>query len=172
MGPWAQAAEAWLNVSIPIAPQKGEIVRLALPGPALTHDVLSADVSLFSRPEGQVWCGATEEWCGFDTAPSVAARTFVLSKATALMPAIAGASLVQQTACLRPVAPDHLPIIGKAPGWDNVYLATGGAHKGILLSPAMGKAIADLITAGTTTLAIAPCAPERFPTASGAVVSD
>jgi glycine/D-amino acid oxidase-like deaminating enzyme len=78
------------------------------------------------------------------------------------MPAIAEASLVQHTACLRPVAPDHLPIIGKAPGWDNVYLATGGAHKGILLSPAMGKAIADLITTGTTTLAIAPCAPERF----------
>jgi D-amino-acid dehydrogenase len=52
--------------------------------------------------------------------------------------------------------------IGKAPGWDNVYLATGGAHKGILLSPTIGRAIADLMTASTTTLAIAPCAPERF----------
>lgn len=162
MGPWAKAAEVWLNVSIPIAPQKGEIVRLTLPGPALTHDFLSQDVELFSRSGGQVWCGATEEWCGFDTTPSVAARTLLLSKAIALMPTIAEASLVQHTACLRPVAPDRLPIIGKAPGWDNVYLATGGAHKGILLSPAMGKALADLITAGTTTLAIAPCAPERF----------
>jgi glycine/D-amino acid oxidase-like deaminating enzyme len=167
MGPWTQAAEAWLNVPIPIAPQKGEIVRLTLPGPALTHDFMSQDVELFSRSGGQVWCGATEEWCGFDATPSVAARTLLLSKATALMPAIAEASLVQHTACLRPVAPDHLPIIGRAPGWNNVYLATGGAHKGILLSPVMGKAITDLITTGTTTLAIAPCAPERFTVASG-----
>jgi hypothetical protein len=27
-----------------------------------------------------------------------------------------------------------LPIVGQAPGWDNVYLATGGEKKGILLT--------------------------------------
>jgi glycine/D-amino acid oxidase-like deaminating enzyme len=78
------------------------------------------------------------------------------------MPALASASVVRHTACLRPVAPDGLPIIGRAPGWDNVYLATGGGKKGILLSPGIGEAIADLITAGETPLPIGAYAPGRF----------
>ena len=161
MGPWAQEAEAWLGLSIPVTPLKGEILRMDLQGPGLSHDFTSPDVSLFSRG-GQVWCGATQEWCGFDPTPSATARRSLLSRAIQLLPAIASATLVQHTACLRPVTPDWLPIIGHAPGWDNVYLATGGEKKGILLSPGIGKAIADLITTGSTPLDITPCTPQRF----------
>jgi len=167
MGPWAKIAEAWLGIAIPIEPLKGEILRLQLPGPALAHDFLGAETSLCSRAGGQVWCAATEEWRGFDNHPSESARHLLLQRAIKLMPAIAEAMVVQHTACLRPVTPDWLPIIGRVPGWDNVYLATGGAKKGILLSPGMGKAIADLITTGHTDLPVAPCAPERFGTNIG-----
>ena len=69
-----------------------------------------------------------------------------------------------QTACLRPLSPDWLPIVGRAPAWDNAYLATGAGKKGILLSPAIGKAIADLITADSTDLPVANCGPDRFQT--------
>ncbi len=78
------------------------------------------------------------------------------------MPAMANAQLLKQTACLRPVAPDGLPILGRAPGWENVYLATGAGKKGILLSAAMGKATADLLATGTTNLPIEACGAERF----------
>jgi glycine oxidase len=161
-GPWARDAEAWLGTSIPVAPLKGEILRMQLPGPALVHDFVSTDILLCSRPGGQVWCAATEEWQGFDTQPSASARALIRQRAQALLPAMADATLIEQTVCLRPVTPDWLPLIGRAPGWDNVYLATGGAKKGILLGPGMGKAIADLITTGSTTLPITPCSPERF----------
>jgi glycine oxidase len=162
MGPWAKAAEAWLGCAIPIEPLKGEILRLALAGPGLAHDILGPAVSLYSRPDGLVWCGATTEWRGFDKEPSDSARQFLWQGAVKLMPALASASVVRHTACLRPVAPDGLPIIGRAPGWDNVYLATGGGKKGILLSPGIGEAIADLITAGETPLPIGAYAPGRF----------
>jgi glycine oxidase len=165
MGPWTQEAEAWLGFSIPMRPLKGEILRMELPGPGLTHDFASPDVLLFSRRR-QVWCGATEEWCGFDTTPSATARDALLSRAIQLLPAMANATLVQHTACLRPVTPDWLPIVGQAPGWDNVYLATGGEKKGILLSPGIGKAIADLLTTGSTPLDITPCTPQCFATVS------
>ena len=161
MGPWAQEAAAWLGLSIPVTPLKGEILRMELQGPGLAHDFASPDVSLFSRGN-QVWCGATQEWCGFDKTPSATARRALLAGAIQLLPAIASATLVQHTACLRPVTPDWLPIVGQAPGWDNVYLATGGEKKGILLSPGIGKAIADLITTGSTPLDITPCTPQRF----------
>ena len=84
------------------------------------------------------------------------------SFSTRMMPAVAEARVVQQTACLRPVTPDWLPIVGRAPGWDDVYLATGAGRKGILLSPAIGKSVADLIVDGATDLSIDPCTPERF----------
>jgi glycine/D-amino acid oxidase-like deaminating enzyme len=71
---------------------------------------------------------------------------------------------MKHTACLRPVTPDWLPVLGLAPGWDNVYLATGAGKKGILLSTGIGKSIADLMTTGETTLSIQGYAPERFAT--------
>ena len=66
------------------------------------------------------------------------------------------------TVCLRPVTPDWLPIIGKAPGWENVWLNTGAGKKGILLCPAMGKAAADLIVSGSTDVPIQGFDPSRF----------
>jgi glycine oxidase len=162
MGPWAREAEAWLGLTIPIEPLKGEILRMQLPGPALVHDFVSAEILLASRPGRQVWCAATEEWRGFDKQPSTTARDFLLSRAQQLLPAMAEATLLEQTGCLRPVTPDWLPIIGRAPGWENVYLATGGAKKGILLGTGMGKAVADLMSTGRTSLPITPYALERF----------
>jgi glycine oxidase len=169
MGPWAKAAQAWLGISLPVEPLKGEILRMQIPGPALVHDFGSADILLCSRPGGQVWCAATEEWRGFDKQPSEFAREHLWQRAQRLMPAMAQATLLEHTVCLRPVTPDWLPIIGRAPGWQNVYLATGGAKKGILLGPGMGQAIADLITTGHTTLPVAPYTPERF---AGIVAAD
>jgi glycine/D-amino acid oxidase-like deaminating enzyme len=161
MGPWSRQAEAWLDGYIPVDPLKGEILRLGLPSP-LAQDISGAGASLYSKPDGLVWCGGTEEWRGFDRLPSDSARESILQRAIQLIPDLAQATLVQHTACLRPVTPDWLPIIGRMPGWDNVYMATGAGRKGILLSPAIGKAVADLITKDETQLPISAFGPERF----------
>ncbi len=167
MGPWSREAEPWLGVPVPVEPLKGEILRMALPGPALAHDFGAGGVSLFHRADGLVWCGATEERRGFDRQPSESAKQRLLDGAIRLMPSMAQARLVKHTACLRPVTPDWLPIIGRAPGWDNAYLATGAGKKGILIAPGIGKAVADLVTDGKTDLPIAPFAPQRFAAAGG-----
>ena len=162
-GPWSAEAERWLGVSMPIEPLKGEILRMELPDRGtLAHDFSWGNVSLFHRADGLVWVGTTEERRGFDIQPSATAQQTLLDGAARLMPAMADARLVKHTACLRPVTSDWLPIVGKAPHWDNVYLATGAGKKGILISPGIGKAIADLITEGETRLSIGPLAPGRF----------
>jgi glycine/D-amino acid oxidase-like deaminating enzyme len=162
MGPWSQATEAWLGYPVPVEPVKGEMLRMAVPGPPLACDVVTPHVSLFGRAGGQIWIGATMERRGFDTAASEVARRTLLGDAVQLLPALAGAQLVRQTVCLRPVTSDGLPIIGRVPDWDRVYLATGGGPKGILLAPAMGKAVADLLLTGQTALSVASSGPERF----------
>ena len=162
MGPWSRQAEPWLGIYIPVDPLKGEILRLGLSGPALAYDLSGGGGSLYAKPGGQVWCGATEEWRGFDRQVSEAARRSILERAVNLIPELTHAPVVMHTACLRPVTPDWLPIIGQVPGYANVYLATGAGKKGILLSPGMGKGIADLVTTGDTQLPIGSFAPQRF----------
>ena len=162
MGPWSRRAEAWLDAYIPVDPLKGEILRMELPGPPLKHDVSGSGGSVYAKPDGQVWCGVTEEWRGFDRQPLAETREHILERVARLLPAMADATLVKHTACLRPVTPDWLPILGRTPGYENVYLATGAGKKGILLAPTIGKSIADLITTGETALPIAGFSPERF----------
>ena len=162
MGPWSRAAERWLDWPLPIEPLKGEILRMAFDGAPLPCDVVGPNVSLCGRADGQIWLTSTHEHAGFDTTPTERAYRSLYDPAVRLMPALSEARLVKQTVCLRPIAPDDLPIVGRVPGWEGAYLATGGGMKGVLLAPAIGAAVADLIVSGQTSISIEPCAPERF----------
>ena len=161
-GPWCRAAEQWLDIAIPVDPLKGQIVRLQPNGPGLDYELIGGGSSMYAKTDGLIWCGSTEEDAGFDLSLTDDARARILEMAVRLMPSLADAAVVQQTACLRPLTPDWLPIVGRAPGWENAYIAAGGQKKGILLGPAMGKGIADIIAAGSTEICLDGCAPARF----------
>ena len=162
MGPWSRQAESWLNTYIPVDPLKGEILRMRLPGDPLEHDVAGDGASIYAKPDGLAWCGTTEDWRGYDRQPLSETRDRILAGIKRIVPAIAYAELVMHTACLRPVTPDWLPIIGGVPGCDNAWLATGAGKKGILLAPGFGKAVADLITRNETGLSVQGYTPDRF----------
>ena len=162
MGPWSRQAEKWLNAYIPVDPLKGEILRMRLPGEPLEHDVTGGGASIYAKPDGQIWCGTTEDWRGFDRQPLPETKERILAGVKRILPAISEASLVMHTACLRPVTPDWLPILGRVPGYRNAWLATGAGKKGILLAPGIGKSVADLIASKETGLPIENFAPERF----------
>ena len=55
-----------------------------------------------------------------------------------------------------------LPVLGPVSSYEGAYVSTGGGRKGIILGPAMGKAIADLITTGDTSIPIEAFDPGRF----------
>ncbi len=63
---------------------------------------------------------------------------------------------------MRPFLPDGLPAVGRAPGFDNVYVAAGHGMLGITLAPATGAAVADLMVRGRADLDLAPFDPGRF----------
>ena len=128
----------------------------------MAGDFSGAGTSVYPRADGLVWCGTTEVDEGFNKEPTEAAKAKIWGAAAELMPELAHATLVKHTACLRPLTPDYMPIVGRAPCWENVYLATGAGKKGILLSTGMGKSTADLMTEGTTDVPLAGCGPERF----------
>lgn len=153
----------WLGRPIAVGPVKGEMLLVDLAGPPVLHDISLGEVSAYGRGgDGLLWIGVTESHEGFDNAPTDAARAFLMEGAARLMPALAGARIVGRSSGLRPVTPDNRPIVGRAPGWENVLLATGAGRKGTLLSAGMGRAVADLVLRGRTDVPVAGLEPERF----------
>ncbi|WP_158741972.1 FAD-binding oxidoreductase, partial [Acidisphaera sp. L21] len=63
---------------------------------------------------------------------------------------------------VRPTTPDMVPIIGKAPRQDNLWLCFGHAHQGLTLGPSSGRLIAEMMTGDAPFVDPAPYAPERF----------
>lgn len=162
MGPWSAEASAWLHLPVEVRPLKGQILRLHAPGPALECSVGWGGNYATTKPDGLLWTGTTEEEVGFNEHPSSVGRDQIIASLLKMLPALSDAQLAQHTACLRPLAADENLLLGPLPDWRGVYMATGAGRKGILLGPAMGRAIVDLITQGASELAIDAFYPGRF----------
>jgi glycine oxidase len=162
MGPWSGFASKWLDIPIDVTPLKGQILRLRAPGAPYRYSVGWDGHYATTKPDGLVWAGTTEEEVGFDEQTTVPARDMIMGELLRMLPSLADASLVQQTACLRPVASDKLMVLGRAPGWEGIYLATGGARSGIILGPAIGQITAGLVATGESPLPIDAFDAARF----------
>ena len=116
-----------------------------------------------SKTDGLIWAGTTEEDVGFDEELTPAARDKVMGGLLKMAPSLSEAELVQQIACLRPLADDGMPIVGVVPGWQNLYMVTGGGRKGILWSTGMCEGLAELILMGSSIVpGLTALNPARF----------
>jgi glycine/D-amino acid oxidase-like deaminating enzyme len=80
-----------------------------------------------------------------------------------ISPAFRPERIIARQACFRAVTQDGLPLIGKVPGSEGVYIATGHSVWGILNAPATGEAMAELIADGRAqTIDLAPFDPARL----------
>lgn len=163
MGPWNQQASRWSGFNIPIRPLKGQIIRLQLSEDPMRASLNYAGSYAASKTDGLIWAGTTEEEAGFDEELTIAARDKIMGDLLKMAPSLSEAKLVQQTACLRPLSEDGIPIVGVVPRWQNLFLATGGGRKGILWSTGMCEGLADLILKGSSTVpGLAALDPNRF----------
>ncbi|MDP6824377.1 MAG: FAD-dependent oxidoreductase [Dehalococcoidia bacterium] len=161
-GPWMGKATEWLGIDMPISPLKGQILRLQAPGDPLAVSLSWGHNYATTKPDGLLWCGTTEEHVGFDETPSACGRDTIMSSVIEVLPYLADAELVHHTACLRPVAPDGLPVVGPAPGNAGVFIASGTGRKGIFLGPAMARVVADMVIGKTLGVDVSGLSPARF----------
>jgi len=63
---------------------------------------------------------------------------------------------------LRPCTPDGMPLIGRARGRDNVWLATGHQMTGLKTAPATGRLLAELMSGETPSFDPAPFRADRY----------
>lgn len=169
-GAWSKQLGRQLGIEIPVEPQRGQIVHLGLPG----VDTGGWPIVLAFRghylvpwDDSRVAVGATRETgSGFAPHTTAAGVLEVLTEALRVAPGLAQAEIRAIRVGLRPASPDGLPILGPAPGFPSLLLATGHGAVGLQLGPYSGKVVAGMIAGGAAETEIGPFGLARFARAS------
>ncbi|MEX2147544.1 MAG: FAD-dependent oxidoreductase [Candidatus Rokuibacteriota bacterium] len=145
-GAWSEPFGRQLGVAIDVAPQRGQIIHLGLPGTDTSRWPM---VSAFHHhymvawPDGRVVAGATRETgSGFAPHTTAAGVREVLGEALRVAPGLAHADVREIRVGLRPLTADTLPVLGAVPGITGVFLATGHGPTGLTLGAYSGKVVA------------------------------
>ncbi len=73
----------------------------------------------------------------------------LLSRGERFVPSIAEARVLGTLVCARPRSFDNRPIMGRVPGEDRLWIASGHGGRGMSLGAASGRVMADAIIAGS-----------------------
>ena len=170
-GAWTPRLLAPLGVKVPIEAGKGYSIDLAppppLPAPVRRPLYLHETRVAITPLEGMIRLAGTMEFSGLNHTirpARVAAIARAAGWAIAGWPAetpVFGPGVKVWTGP-RPMTPDGLPVIGWAPGYRHLALASGHAMLGVTLAPVTGDVVAELITTGRAPEVIAPFDPARF----------
>jgi len=161
-GAWATHCSDWLGFALPVSPLRGQILALRQPSLPLRYIIFGEAVYLAPKGNGTIIVGATKEEVGFDTHITAGGVAWLLNTATKLTPVLERCPIEALWAGLRPKTPDTHPILGSAPQWENVTLATGHNSVGVLLSAITGQTIAELVATARTPEIIRPFTLARF----------
>ncbi|WP_306317595.1 MULTISPECIES: FAD-binding oxidoreductase [unclassified Streptomyces] len=147
-GAWAPALLEPLGVTLRIAPQRGQIVHLRLPGTDTTDWPVVLPMSshyLLAFDDSRVVVGATrEEGSGFDHRVTAAGLKEVLDEALAVAPGLADATHVETRIGFRPVGPDIRPLLGAVPKVPGLVVVNGLGASGLTMGPYAGSLAARL----------------------------
>jgi glycine oxidase len=144
-GAWAgELAGVPAQVRIPVRPIKGQMLALAAPRGFVRRVLWVPGAYLVPRDDGRLLVGATVEEAGFDVRVTAGGQRALLNAALAALPSLAGLTVSEAWAGLRPGSPDEKPFIG-ATSLSGYFVAAGHYRNGILLTPATAQAVADAL---------------------------
>jgi D-amino-acid dehydrogenase len=165
-GAWSGRLAEEAGLRLPVRPQRGQIAHLALAaGGTAGWPVVVGFGShyLLAFPPDRVVAGATrEDAVGWDARTTAAGVREVLDAALRVAPGLAEAALVELRCGLRPTPADGLPVLGHAPGLENLIVATGHGSHGLQLGPHSGALAAALALGRPVDLDLAAFDPARF----------
>lgn len=149
-GAWSGGLARRMGFALPIQPGKGYSITVARPQLALRRPVYLAEAKIALSPFHDVLrASGTMELVGFDTGIDIRRVTQMGAALRSFVPSWEDAGASHVWAGLRPLTPDGLPAVGRAPGLENVFVAAGHAMLGMTLAPATGELLAALIVDGT-----------------------
>ena len=164
-GAWSPRLLEPIGIHVRVAPQRGQIMHLRLPGvdtanwpvvlPRSHHYLLAFD-------DSRVVVGATrEDDVGFDHRATAAGMAEVLREALSVAPGLAGATHVETRIGFRPVGPDSRPLLGAVPQIAGLVVANGLGASGLTAGPYAGLVAARLARRVDPGIDLAPYDPLR-----------
>lgn len=152
-GPQLAALGALAGIAIPAGGVRHHVaVTGEHPAFADTPMVFDVPSGLYWRPEeGGLLFGMSDpdEPPGENRLIDFDYLALMRTKLAALVPLTAGLGVRRAWAATIDFTPDHLPIIGPAPGSETLFVASAGGA-GMMWGPAVGRAVADVALTGAS----------------------
>ena len=162
-GAWSRGLAHTVGVNVPLEPAKGYHVEVETDALAGSVPVYMEEARVIATPlDGRVRLAGTLDLGGLDMDVDPVRVAALSSAAERTLTLPRGARTVRVWRGLRPCTPDGLPVIGRAPGVENLVLATGHAMLGITLAPVTGEIVAGLAAEEPPRYDLEPLRPERF----------
>ena len=149
-GAWTlKVASEWLGYDLPVEPYGLQKLHLGL-GTAkpLNCAVRWNGVNIVCRKDGLVHAGSRFDPAGFDSQPSAETERELLEQVAKIMPGFQPSS-VESIAAFAASTPARIPLVGRLPGIDGIFLAVPSTD-GFLMAAALAEMTADLLVNGKT----------------------
>ncbi|HEU0021616.1 MAG TPA: FAD-binding oxidoreductase [Dehalococcoidia bacterium] len=154
-GPWSKQVLSGIGIDVPLSTVRHQVASIVRPVEPIPHHPIVGDIaqSFSFRPEGSamtlVGFGEDEaDLAGYNQGVDLDRVPEVMERLVNRMPAMSESYFRGGWSGLFTVTPDWHPILDRVPGVDGLYCAVGFSGHGFKLSPAIGLAMAELITQG------------------------
>lgn len=144
-GVWSTSFFKQLGLLHQLTPVKGECLSVYDEKGTIKHTLFHDQCYIVPRNNGRLIIGATMIENDWNERVSLSGIQSLIAKAKTMLPAVSEMKLDSFWAGLRPQTFDQKPFIGYHPEEEGILFATGHYRNGILLAPATGKMITDLI---------------------------
>jgi D-amino-acid dehydrogenase len=162
-GAWSPALARPLGLRLPIQPATGYSSTLPTWPGAPRHPVFVGDSRVIVLPLGKrVRFAGTLELAGFRRSADPVRSSAVLEAGRGAFREPPPDAPVEHWFGFRPLMPDDLPAIGRAPRVEGAIVAAGHGTLGFTQGPATGKLVAELAAGKPTSIPLEPFRPDRF----------
>jgi len=163
LGSWSPAMMKPLGIRVPIQPGKGYSISYERPALAPRRPIVLRERSVcVTTWDSGFRLGSTMEFSGYDDSLNRRRLDALERGAREYLREPVGPAKREEWFGWRPMTHDDVPIIGRAPGHANLWLATGHGMLGISMSAATGHLLADMLCQRETIVDPAPYSLDRF----------
>ena len=165
-GGYAKMVGRMAGIELPIFPERHEILVTEPVEPMQTPMVMCFYHNLYCQqtPHGSfiMGIGHPDEPETFNITSSWQFLTEMAKRITRILPPLANLNVVRQWAGLYDMCPDRTPILGPDATIQGFYTAAGFSGHGFMISPMVGKLMAQMVLGSPTDIPITMFSAERF----------
>jgi D-amino-acid dehydrogenase len=155
--------EKHLTCQIPIQPGKGYSITMARPAKCPKYPMIFPEVKVAVTPfESGYRLGSTMEFSGYDTTLNRGRLNALREGASQFLVEPYCDPVEEEWFGWRPMTYDSVPMIGRLPAAENMFIAAGHNMLGLSMAPGTGKLVAELVSGERPHIDPTLYRPERF----------